>query len=142
MEIKNAAHKDKDMDTKLDRIIDSYKMDTPFRVPEGYFAQFNEAIMNRLPEKTEISAIKTVSMWDRTKPLLYIAAMFAGVYFSITLLTNNERFNYLSATQEMEQQTESQWASVQVTEQEFFQFIEDQLSEFRFREMLNHLHLN
>ena len=131
------------MNTKLGKIVDSYKTDTPFRVPEGYFARFNEEIMNRLPEKTETPATKTISMWDRAKPLLYIAAMFAGVYFSITLLTNNERFNYLSAKQEIEQQqVESQWASVQVTEREFFQFIEDQLAEFRFREMLNHLHFN
>jgi len=131
------------MNTKLDTIIDSYKTDTPFRVPEGYFAQFNKEIMSRLPEKTETPATKTVSMWNRVKPLLYIAAMFTGVYLSITLLTNNERFNYLSAMQEtQQQQPESQWASVQMTEREFFQFIEDQLSEFRFREMLNHLHLN
>ena len=133
------------MNTKfdIDKVIESYTTDTPFKVPEGYFAQFNKEIMNRLPEKSETSATKRISMWDRAKPLLYIAAMFAGVYFSITLLTNNERFNYLTAQQEAEQQqTESQWANVQISEREFFQFVEDQLAEFRFREMLNHLHLN
>lgn len=123
--------------TKLDKIIDN----TSFRVPVGYFEQFNKDIMNCLPEK-ENRPTKTISMWGRVKPLLYIAAMFTGVYFSVTLLTNTERFNYVAEAQETTEESQSQWASVQISEREFFQFVEDQLAEFRFREILNHLQMN
>ena len=128
------------MSTKLDKILHSYKTDAPFKVPDGYFAQFHEDVMARLPEKLETSVAKRVTLWEKAKPFLYIAAMFMGIYLSFNLLTNNERLPSMNVAQEVEQQpTNGQWASVQVTEQEFFQFIEDQLSEFRFREMINHL---
>ena len=129
------------MSTKIDNIIHSYKTNNPFQVPDGYFEQLHGKVMERLPEKNKKAVVKKITMWKKVKPFLYVAATLTGIYFSITLLTNQERFNQMDVAQKVEQQQadESQWASVQVTEQEFFQFIEDQLSEFRFREMLIHL---
>jgi hypothetical protein len=137
------------MKTKLDKIIDSYRTNPPFRVPDHYFAHFNEEIMSRLPEKKVAPQTgKRVSMWDKVKPLVYMAAMFAGLYFSINLLTKNNDFNLLTNRQTEQQQTlnspniDNRWASVHVTEEEFFQFVEDQLAEYHYHEFLNRLYLN
>ena len=127
------------MNTKIDKIVHSYNTNNPFQIPDGYFEQLHEKVMERLPEKDVKPVAKKITLWENVRPFLYVAAALTGIYFSITLLTNQEQFNHIGIAQSVEQQVDgSQWASVQVTEQEFFQFIEDQLSEFRFREMLIH----
>lgn len=52
-----------------------------FEVPEEYFDSFTEKVMESLPERNfeEIYSPKTVTMWDKVKPLVYLAAMFAGI---------------------------------------------------------------
>jgi hypothetical protein len=139
------------METKLDKIINSYKTNNPFKVPDNYFLHFNEEIMSRLPEKEKKvvpQKTKRASMWDKAKPLVYMAAMFAGLYFSINLLTKNSDFNLLTSRQVEQQQTlsspniDNHWASVHITEEEFFQFVEAQLAEYSYHECLNQLHLN
>lgn len=72
---------------KEEDIIKRYGKDNPFRVPEGYFLKFTEQLMEQLPDlevesKVEISKeVVVVSMWQRVKPLLYMAAMFIGLIF-------------------------------------------------------------
>jgi hypothetical protein len=39
------------MKTKFNKLEEIDKSNNPFKVPDNYFAQFNEEIMNRLPEK-------------------------------------------------------------------------------------------
>ncbi|NLX67735.1 MAG: hypothetical protein GXZ19_13405, partial [Bacteroidales bacterium] len=65
------------MDTKINKLKAIDKTTNPFKVPDNYFAQFNEEIMNRLPEK-EIVVPEPVSIWDKVKPWVYLAAMFVG----------------------------------------------------------------
>jgi hypothetical protein len=135
------------MKTISGKILDNYKAENPFRVPENYFTQFNREIMTRLPERVvefqEFQPQK-VSMWSKVKPLLYMAAMLAGIYFSINLLTNNENFNILSIEQAEQKQSlvgssvGSHWSSIKITEDEFFRFVEEQLTEFRYLEFLHY----
>ena len=78
------------MKTKI-RLEDISKTD-PFRVPDNYFEQFNEEIMNRLP------AIKTpefrhVPLREKVKPWVYLAAMFVGLFFTIQFLTKMQVIN-------------------------------------------------
>ena len=59
----------------------------PFKVPEGYFEQFHEQLMSNLPDTTPTPAPATqVSLMMRIKPLLYMAAMFAGIVFMVQSL--------------------------------------------------------
>jgi hypothetical protein len=58
----------------------------PFTVPEGYFEGLTEQIMSRLPERVSESE-QPASAWERMKPWLYMAAMFAGLYLMINLFT-------------------------------------------------------
>ena len=51
----------------------------PFRVPDGYFEQLTSEVMNKLPEKeTPAYLTREPTRWERVKPWLYMAAMFAG----------------------------------------------------------------
>lgn len=58
----------------------------PFKVPEGYFEHFHEQFINNLTEK-EPASVPTeqgpVTFMMRIKPLLYMAAMFAGIIFMV-----------------------------------------------------------
>ena len=75
-------------DNKLNKL----KGRQPFRVPEGYFEGFTEDFMSRLPEK-QVTETKTISFSERMKPLLYLAAMFAGALIIINIINFNKKDN-------------------------------------------------
>ena len=61
-------------------ILTKYGKDSGFKVPENYFDDFNKRMADMLPE-VEITPIDVKpTMWQRIKPLVYLAAMFAGVW--------------------------------------------------------------
>ncbi len=51
-------------------------------VPEGYFADFNARMADALPDRHIAPADATAprSLWQRVRPYVYMAAMFAGVW--------------------------------------------------------------
>ncbi|MDD3788579.1 MAG: hypothetical protein PHO94_07775 [Petrimonas sp.] len=113
--------------------LESINKANPFKVPENYFAQFNKEIMDRLPEK-EAPVTKTVPMWDRVKPWVYMAAMFVGLFFTIQLLTKNRaddsKVNASSQHTLINQvPVDKYWSTVQMTEEEFYKYLEEQLAE-------------
>ena len=59
---------------------DTYRAKTdPFRVPEGYFDGLTDRIMAALPERPMREEPPTVSLMDKVKPLLYLAAAFLAM---------------------------------------------------------------
>lgn len=65
---------------KEDYLIKKFGLEKPFKIPDGYFDSFTDRMMDKLPERTfEEESGKVVSLWDRVKPLVYLAAMFAGI---------------------------------------------------------------
>lgn len=100
----------------------------PFKVPDNYFARLNEEIMNHLPEQ-EIVPPRTVPLWDKVKPWVYMAAMFVGLYITIQFLTRQADNDNVASRQSVVQIQESYWSTVQVTEEEFYQYLEEQLVE-------------
>lgn len=132
------------METKFNKLQQVDKKETPFKVPENYFAHFNEEMMHLLPEKKVLS-IRPVTMWDKVKPWVYMAAMFVGLYVTINFLTQHgegenggvDQANYGAA------QTESYWSNAQITEEEFYRYLEEQLvDEGYYDYMYNHYYLN
>ena len=73
-------------DNKLNKL----KGRQPFHVPEGYFEHFTENFMARLPEK-QVEKTKIISFSERMKPLLYLAAMFAGALILINIFNYNKK---------------------------------------------------
>lgn len=58
--------------------LDRFKGKNPFTVPDGYMEDLTANIMSRLPEKPQVE-VKNISMMDRMRPWLYMAAVFAGL---------------------------------------------------------------
>lgn len=52
----------------------------PFTVPEGYFKSFTSRMMAELPAYPEKPEKKRLTAWQRMKPYVYLAAMFAGIW--------------------------------------------------------------
>ncbi len=54
--------------------------ENPFTVPEGYFEQFTQQLMDNLPEP-EIDDAETehIGVWQKIRPWFYLAAMFCGI---------------------------------------------------------------
>lgn len=58
--------------------LEHLKGNNPFKVPEGYFESVTSQIMSKLPEKT-YQQPKKVTVMERVRPWLYMAAVFAGL---------------------------------------------------------------
>ena len=66
--------------------------ENPFRVPDGYFEHLTSKVMDSLPEK-EVPVLlqREPTRWERIKPWLYMAAMFAGAALILRIATSGEK---------------------------------------------------
>lgn len=60
--------------------------DAGFRTPSGYFDNLAERIDASLPEK-QILPAKRPTRWQRVRPFVYLAAMFAGIWCMMQIFT-------------------------------------------------------
>ena len=104
-------------------ILDELKGRQPFRVPEGYFEGLTEDIMSRLPEHPVVKS-KKISMYDRVKPLLYMAAMFIGAILILNIIGKNNQ-QAQKGDDNVTTLASSQY--VLSEDDEFMDFIEDQM---------------
>lgn len=58
--------------------LEDLKKTNPFKVPTGYMESLTDQIMSQLPEKPREEA-KQITLMDRVRPWLYMAAVFAGL---------------------------------------------------------------
>ena len=76
-------------------LLNKYGKNPGFKVPENYFEDFNKRMSAMLPD-VEITPVDIKpTMWQRVKPLAYLAAMFAGVWCMMSV------FNYFSGSSNM-----------------------------------------
>ena len=53
---------------KEDYLLSKCGRENPFKVPEGYFDQFTDDLMAKLPERTfDEEAPRKVTLWDKVK---------------------------------------------------------------------------
>ena len=110
---------------------------TPFKVPDNYFENFNEEIMNLLPEKEFKTPVK-ITMWDRVKPWVYMAAMFLGLFFTIkVLVTTTETKPTEKNTASATITEQSYWSDVEISEEEFFDYIETQFVDENYYDLVH-----
>lgn len=70
-----------------DKIIRMCGKENPFKVPEGYFEAFTERLMKSLPAvETPAAKAVRITLWQRVKPWLYMAAMFGGLIAGFRLI--------------------------------------------------------
>jgi hypothetical protein len=66
--------------------LDKIRKNDPFKVPEGYFEEFTARVMEQLPELS-VEKPKMTNLWERVKPYIYMAALFAGISLMVNLFT-------------------------------------------------------
>lgn len=114
----------------------------PFKVPENYFSELNDSIMANLPEK-EAPVVEVVTMWDKVKPWLYMAAMFLGLFFTIRLITTSTQPNPTNAKENtastITSSQQNYWNDVSISEEEFFDYIETQFVDEDYYDLVNTL---
>lgn len=76
------TRKNKDMDTN--DILTKANHSDGMTVPEGFFADFNKKMAASLPpidyENTEKPKVLPQTFWQKVRPYVYLAAMFAGIW--------------------------------------------------------------
>lgn len=63
-----------------EKLIETYGKDPGWKVPDGYFDSFYIEMSEKLPDMKLPAAAEPLSKWQRVKPYLYLAAMFAGIW--------------------------------------------------------------
>ena len=96
-------------------ILDKVNRNSGMTVPENYFADFAEKMMQQLPEKKEPVITKPVTMWQRVRPFAYLAAMFAGIWCMVKMVNI-----ITTSTIDASSQTE-QFVAEAVTDDAFFE---------------------
>ena len=111
--------------------LDRLKGKNPFTVPEGYMEGLTANIMSQLPEREPEEEVKKVSLMDRVRPWLYMAAVFAvfaglGLFFKVLVGPEDKA----AKTDSLLVKTEVSPASVsalQATEdEEYLEYLEEQ----------------
>jgi hypothetical protein len=72
------------MDKKRVLLEDIVKVN-PFKTPEGYFENFTNGIMSQLPDTVRNEESSRINLWQRVRPWVYMAAMFAGMALMIRM---------------------------------------------------------
>ena len=82
----------------------------PFTVPENYFENFTQELMDKLPTKEAVLQTEAPTLWQRVKPWLYMAAMFCGIMLSVRIFVGNPQQEEFPISQaEAEMLPEEEW---------------------------------
>lgn len=68
-----------------DKLKERYGTDTGFTAPEGYFEELHSRVLDNLPAYPEAPTRAGMSRWERLKPYVYLAAMFAGIWLMMSI---------------------------------------------------------
>lgn len=68
------------MSNQEDKLKLKYGQKGGWRVPEGYFESVYKEIGEKLPDYPEVQRHVEMTRWQRIKPYIYLAAMFAGIW--------------------------------------------------------------
>ena len=110
------------MKTKLNEL-DDLKGKNPFKVPKGYMEGLTEQIMAGIPDVSHRET-KVVSLRDRIRPWLYLAAVFAGLLIFFKVFIN-------PVSQDTADQTDNAPAYLQaLVSDDFLQYITDEDLEY------------
>ena len=66
--------------TEEQKLMERFGQDSGMRVPVGYFDSAFKQIADSLPAYPEVERRSPLTKWQRVKPYVYLAAMFAGIW--------------------------------------------------------------
>lgn len=115
-----------------DEITKKFGKDNPFTVPEGYFQNFTDEVMSKLPEKKEMPSKTKVRTWDRIRPWVYMTAMFIGAFLITKIGSFHHQQNAPIAQTEVEseqQMTDEEISTIisntMMDDYELYQYLTD-----------------
>lgn len=117
--------------------LERFKGKNPFTVPDGYMKDLTANIMSQLPDKPQMEA-KKVSMMDRVRPWLYMAAVFAGLglFFKAIVGFDMEKSQSDTLLVQTENVSETKAAIVQAEDEEYLEYLEAQYTDYLLAEEL------
>lgn len=119
--------------------LDQLKGKNPFLVPEGYMEGLAANIMEQLSQKASVREIEKVSLMDRIRPWLYMAAVFAGLGLFFRAFVGSEekgtKMDSLLVRTEVPSEVVS---SLQATEdEEYLEYLEERYTDYLLAEEIN-----
>ena len=75
---------------KQEDILDKIGRRDGMTVPPGYFDDFATKMVSSLPERPEAEQPRVIprrTVWERVRPYVYMAAMFAGIWCMLKMFT-------------------------------------------------------
>ena len=87
---------------KEDNILRKVGTSNPFRVPDHYFEDFTQELMNKLPEKEPMPLMSEPTLWQRVKPWIYMTAMFCGIMLSVRVFVGEPQKDEFPAISQIE----------------------------------------
>ena len=93
-----------------EKILQKIGKKNPFTVPENYFENFTQELMEKLPAKEAVLQTEAPTLWQRVKPWLYMAAMFCGIMLSVRIFVGKPQQEEFPISQaEAEMLPEEEW---------------------------------
>lgn len=126
--------------------LDVLKGKQPFRVPEGYMAGLTNQIMDCLPELPKEEEPQSVSLMDRIRPWLYLAAVFIGMGLFFRIIVDADKSVSQASVDSLLVQSEVSEAAIEAIDADmsaedadYLEYIEDQYNDYLFQESLTDL---
>lgn len=112
--------------------LDRLKGKNPFSVPEGYMEGLTDHIMSRIPEQAPRKEAKQISLLDRIRPWLYMAAIFAGLGLFFKVIVGPEHKNERSSSLLVKTEGPSGTLTAIQTadDEEYLEFLEDRYASY------------
>ncbi|PXV63859.1 hypothetical protein CLV62_112108 [Dysgonomonas alginatilytica] len=110
-------------------MLNNIEKNNPFRVPENYFQNFNEEIMNKLPEKKEQK--KIVPLWKSVGKWVAAAAVVTGIAVLGTNYMENHSPDINNFSKESYAPADENLVSL---ENDYYQFLEDEATQLVYKD--------
>lgn len=112
--------------------LDRLKGKNPFSVPEGYMEGLTDHIMSRISEQAPRKAAKQISLLDRIRPWLYMAAVFAGLglFFKVIVGPEQKKEGSDALLVNTEVPSGTLTAMQAVDDDEYLEFLEDRYASY------------
>lgn len=119
--------------------LDSFKGKSPFSVPEGYLEGLTANVMSQLPDKSPEEEVKRVSLMDRVRPWIYMAAVFAGMglFFRVLVGSGNDTSQVESLLVKTDVSSNSVSAMQISEDEEYLEYLEDHYAGYALDEAMS-----
>lgn len=112
-------------------MLNNIEKNSPFKVPENYFQNFNEEIMNNLPEKKKQK--KIVPLWRSVGKWVAAAAVVTGIAILGTNYMENHSPDINNLAKENYVSGDDNLASF---ENDYYQFLEDDATQLVYKDAI------